>query len=52
MTRVVGYRNVTDRQTDGRTDGHLCHGYICTALTCCTCKKIMGHADKRCSRPN
>ena len=31
---LIQYRSVTDRQTDGRTDGHLCSGYTSACIAC------------------
>ena len=31
---LIQYRSVTDRQTDGRTDGHLCSGHTSACIAC------------------
>jgi len=31
---LIQYRSVTDRRTDGRTDGHLCSGYTSACIAC------------------
>ena len=31
---LIQYRSVTDRQTDRRTDGHLCSGYTSACIAC------------------
>jgi len=31
---LIQYRSVTDRQTDGQTDGHLCSGYTSACVAC------------------
>jgi len=30
----IQYQSVTDRQTEGRTDGHLCSGYTSRCIAC------------------
>ena len=31
---LIQYRSVTDGQTDGRMDGHLCSGYTSACIAC------------------